>query len=127
LDHQFLTADEVAELLRISVQDVHALVDEGELLSLRVLSHLRIPTQSVLKFVAREARSQQERMLRRAFDDPHRWGRILAEQPSFAAEIEGHAYSPGSMGAWLQEALRIHWATLADDNVVPFRPSKDDD
>lgn len=50
---QYLTVREVAALLKISTASVYGLCDRGEIEHVRVLNHIRIPSEAVKAIVSR--------------------------------------------------------------------------
>lgn len=125
MDHPLLTPEEAGELLRVSAADVISLIDDGDLAGLQIAGHWRITFDSVKDFVASGIRKQNVKALGRAFLDHSRWTRIIEEDPEFARGIENGYFEPGTMGAFLKEALLVSCASKSE-NVVPIRGKSDD-
>ena len=120
VDQLLLTPDEAAELLRVASGDVIAMIEAGDLAGLKVAGQWRLTSESVKDFVVKGLKKQNLKALERAFSDQSRWARIIEEDPKFAQSIADGNFEPNSMGAFLQEVLRVSGASK-EGKVVPIR------
>jgi excisionase family DNA binding protein len=57
---QYYTADEVAQILRVSVRTVHRLIKRGELEAFTIDRDYRIPQSALDNWIARRTRPRKE-------------------------------------------------------------------
>ena len=107
MDYVLLTPDEVGALLSLERDDILALVESGELASLRIAGHWRIPLKSVTTLLAAGMRSQTARALERVFREPDLWSRVFGDHPEVTRQIEAGEFPTGSVGARLKEAIAL--------------------
>lgn len=105
MDQPLLTADEVAELLRIEPSDAVALVEDGSLAGFQVRGQWRITFESIKQFVSQNLQKQNLKALERKLHDHSVWARALQDAPELAQQIKSGSFEAGTMGAFLQEAL----------------------
>ncbi len=120
-----LTPEEASELLRVTSQDVIAMIEDGALAGLQIRGHWRVTSESVTQFLSENLRTQNLRALSRKLNDHNVWAKLLEESPEFKKQIENKHFEPGSMGAFLQEALAVARGTKSG-NVVQFKNSTDE-
>ncbi|MEN3011170.1 MAG: helix-turn-helix domain-containing protein [Candidatus Bipolaricaulaceae bacterium] len=58
---EFLTAQEVAQLLRVSVRTIHRLIHAGELPAVRVGRQWRVPAAALRELITPKAQSTKEK------------------------------------------------------------------
>ena len=121
MDTVLLTPEEAATLLRVSEADVLNLVRCGDIAALNVAGKWRITSESVIEYIAAGLRKQNAKALGRALSDRARWAEALRDMPDVLAIIEGGEFQPGSMGAFLQEALAVRDATT-EGKVTRIHP-----
>jgi excisionase family DNA binding protein len=121
----FLTPDEVAELLRIPMTDVIALIEEGSLAAIEIRGHWRVRPKNVREFLSRKITAQNQRVVEHGLIDPSAWTKVLSESPELARQIESGSYPPESMGAFLQEALALAKGGETG-KVIPLRGKRDE-
>ena len=119
---EILTADEVAEFLRVTPARVRELLDSGALVGFKVGGEWRIVAAEVTAFLERETQRTQLQTLGRELADPHIWARQLQQFPELRKSLEWKKFAEGTMGAFLKEALRQAKLEAKAENVVPFRP-----
>jgi excisionase family DNA binding protein len=124
-DQILLTPDEAAELLRITPQDVIAMIEDGTLGGLQIRSHWRVTSKSITQFLSENLRAQNLKALNRRLHDHSVWANLLAESPELRRKVENEHFEPGSMGGFLQEALAVATGTKSR-NVVQFKNSTDE-
>lgn len=120
-----LTPEEAAELLRITPQDVVAMIEDGTLAGLQIRGHWRVTSESITQFLSENLRAQNLKALSRKLSDRNVWAKLLEESPKFKKQIENEHFEPGSMGEFLQEALAVAAGTKSG-NVVQFKNSTDE-
>jgi hypothetical protein len=117
-----LTLDEVALFLRTDPTNVRDLLSNGDLAGFKVAGEWRILRVALIDYLRREMAATQEAGLYRTLDDPHAWARELRREPEFAAQLMEQTFSDGSMGAFLQEALRTEEQERTAGNVYRLNP-----
>jgi excisionase family DNA binding protein len=127
MEEILLTPEEVADLLRVTPEDVLALVCDGGLAGLQVRGQWRITPESVKEFFSENLRAQNLRVLEKKLKDPGSWLKVLEEFPDVAARIEHENFEPDSFGAFLKKLLVEAKAMKNSSNVIPFRRPKDDE
>jgi len=125
-ENAVLTVGEVADFLRVDVPGVRGLIESGELAGFRVAGEWRVPWIAVEDFLRRGMAATQQEALARSLSNPGTWARVLEDMPEHAAWLTAQDFEDGTMGAWLQDALRTGEAEREASNVVPLdRPRRD--
>jgi excisionase family DNA binding protein len=119
-DHILLTPEEAAEILRVSKEDVIDLIEDGSLAGLKIKNKWRITTESITQFLSDNLKKQNLKALNKKLKDHNLWAELLNQSPEFKKKIENEKHEPGSMGAFLQEALAVKKGTESGE-VVQFR------
>lgn len=120
-----LTPEEAAELLRVTSQDVIAMIEDGTLAGLQIRGHWRVTPESITQFLSESLRAQNLKALSHKLKDQNVWAKLLNESLEFKKKIENERFEPGSMGEFLQEALAVTKGTKSG-NVVQFKSSTDE-
>lgn len=120
-----LTEGEAAELLRLDPADVVALVEKGDIAGFETRGKWRVTLESVKEYVAASLRKQNLKAAKNKLQSHQAWANILQESPDLAEEIEKNSFEPGTMGAFLQEALADSRQGKSS-NVVSFSRGDDD-
>ena len=129
MDYVLLTPDEAGALLNLGRDEILGLIETGELGSLKIAGHWRIPLKSITTLLAAGMRSQTARALERVFNDPRAWQQVFGDHPEVTQQIEAGEFPTGSVGAYLKEAIALHRGQLGqgaasaqDPEYGPSRP-----
>ncbi|SMF94913.1 DNA binding domain-containing protein, excisionase family [Methylomagnum ishizawai] len=101
----FLTPEEVAELLRVSTDDVVELIEDGSLSALQIGGSWRVTQESLTGFLSNGLKAQNLKAINRVMQDPIAWANMLREFPDVANSIIDGDFKDGTFGEFLQKAL----------------------
>ncbi|BBL74672.1 helix-turn-helix domain-containing protein [Methylomagnum ishizawai] len=119
----FLTPEEVAELLRVSTNDVVELIEDGSLSALQIGENWRITQESLTGFLSEGLRMQNLKAINLAMQDPNAWANILRESPDVVSNITAGNFEDGTFGDFLQKVLATSDGVLSG-TVATLRPRK---
>lgn len=120
---EFLTTDDVAEVLRITPEQVGQLLDSGELQCFEVLpGERRIVAASLTEFIDRRKRKEQSRVLMAPGNQFDALARVIAEDHSLTEQLASTDATPGTFGDLLRNAAMsaVAGSVLLEGRVVPF-------
>jgi excisionase family DNA binding protein len=120
-----LSIEEAAELLRVGVNEVRSLIENGTLPSLRLGTVESVRRADLEACVDELIRKGSLERLRKALRDPQRWAAELDKDPAFKASIMSTEYQPGTFGAFLKDAASTVDAKAEASSVVAPMPHKD--
>jgi excisionase family DNA binding protein len=85
MEQILLTPEEVADILRVTPDDVVALVQDGSLAGAKVRGQWRITQESLTDFLSENLRAQNVEALHRKLEHPESWISALEKFPDVAA------------------------------------------
>lgn len=127
---EFLTADDVAEVLRITPEQVGQLLDSGELQCFEVLSgERRIVAASLTEFIDRRTRKKRSQVLMAPGNQFDALARVIAEDHSLREQFASMDATPGTFGDMLRNAAT---STMIESDsrggkAISFHGAKKDD
>jgi len=103
-----LTPRDCGLILDLDETNVIEVLETGELSGFRVGAHWRVTPTDLHSFIQAKREETRLALLRRTLEDPASWAKVWWEDKENAQRILAEEHAEGTVGRFIQDALRDH-------------------